>query len=185
MTGRSYGRTVLAVAAYLAVVVAANLATTKYGLQPIGFGLMATAGTVFAGAALLIRDAVQDAAGKLWVVFVAIVAGSALSFWFGDGRIALASGAAFLVAESLDLAVYTPLRKRSWALAAGASQVIGAVADTFLFLALAGFPILAPIVWGQFVGKGYALLVIPAVVIARKVVSRRAVLRQPVHAEGA
>jgi uncharacterized PurR-regulated membrane protein YhhQ (DUF165 family) len=178
------GLAVSALAAYLAVVVAANLVTTRYGLQPIGFGLMATAGTVFAGVALLARDAVQEFAGKRWV-FAAIAVGSALSFWLGDGRIAFASAVAFLVAETLDLVVYTPIRKRSWSLAAGVSQIVGAVADTFIFLALAGFPVLAPVVTGQLVGKGYALLLIPVVVATRRVVGRRAVFRQPVHTEGA
>ncbi len=144
--------TILAASVYVGAIVAANLFTSRFGLWSIGFGLLATAGTVWAGVAFVARDAVQETLGKR-AVFAAIVVGAALSYAFGDGRIALASGLAFLLAELLDFAVYTPLRKRSFAVAIGASQFVGAVADTFLFLWIAGFPIATSIVAGQLVGK--------------------------------
>jgi uncharacterized PurR-regulated membrane protein YhhQ (DUF165 family) len=178
-----YTLAVLAATAYLTVCVAANLFTTWWGLVPIGFGLTATAGTYAAGAALLIRDVVQDTAGKRWV-FVLIVAGALISVLFGSGRIAVASGVAFLLGESLDLAVYTPLRKHGWARAVTVSQIVGAVVDTLLFLWLAGFPVTGPGVTGQLVGKGYALVIVAAVLLTRAVTGR-AVSREPVRAKGA
>lgn len=68
-----------AIAAYAAVVVLANVLTSRYGLVPVGFGLIATAGTYCAGAALGLRDLVQETWSVLGVV-VAIALGAALSF---------------------------------------------------------------------------------------------------------
>lgn len=84
--------------------------------------------------------------------------------------IAVASSIAFGCAELLDLCVYTPLRRRGYIRAALASNVVGAVVDTFLFLWIAGFPIAAA--WqGQVVGKltitGIAIALVWAVRAAR------------------
>lgn len=137
---------------FLGLILVANWATSEYGLIPVGFGLMATAGTYFAGATFVVRDSLQDTAGR-WATIAAIVAGAALSFLIADPFIALASGTAFLAAEFADLAIYTPLRKRGYVRAALASNVVGAVVDTFLFLWIAGFGITGQVVAGQMVGK--------------------------------
>lgn len=139
-------------AALVGCVAAANWATTALGEVPAGFGLMVTAGTYAAGLALGLRDALHEAGGVRWVLG-AIGAGVALSLVLGDGRIALASAAAFLLAELLDLAVYAPLRKRAWRTAVIASNAVGAVVDTFVFLAIAGFPLTAELVGGQLLVK--------------------------------
>jgi len=151
-------------AAFLAAILAANYVTTEYGMVPVGFGLVATAGTYFAGATFVIRDSLQDTAGK-WAVVALIIVGAALSFLISAPFIALASGIAFLASETADLAVYTPLRKRGYVKAAVASNVVGAFVDTALFLTIAGFPLAA--MAGQVVGK---LLLTLAVVLAVAVV---------------
>lgn len=169
----------MAAVAYVAAVVAANAATNEYGFWPVLPGLVATAGTVFAGFALLLRDVVQDAAGRR-AVLGCIAVGGTLSALFNPA-LALASATAFTVAELADMAIYTPLRRRGWARAVLASNVVGAVVDTAVFLWLAGFPILAALP-GQLVGKLlWATLLPVAVVLAY----RRAVFRHPVHATGA
>ncbi|MGB3405971.1 MAG: queuosine precursor transporter [Jannaschia sp.] len=65
-------------------------------------------------------------------------------------RIALASGTAFLVAQLIDLAVFSQLRDRVWYAAPLTSSIIGSVVDTALFftLAFAGF-LAFPIAWGD------------------------------------
>jgi uncharacterized PurR-regulated membrane protein YhhQ (DUF165 family) len=165
--------TITASAAFLATILAANYVTTEYGMVPVGFGLVATAGTYFAGLAFVLRDSVQDGGGKR-LVFALIVAGALLSYLVSDPFIALASGVAFLVSEAADLAVYTPLRKRGYLRAATASNVVGAFIDTVLFLWIAGFPIMAAIP-GQMVGKLLVTLAVVALVLAvrggRKVVT--------------
>jgi uncharacterized PurR-regulated membrane protein YhhQ (DUF165 family) len=122
-----------AAVALLSCILAANFVTTRYGMVPVGFGLMATAGTYFAGVTFVLRDTVQDAAGKRWA-FTVIAAGAVLSFVLADPFIALASAAAFLASEVADLLVYTPLRKSGYIRAAVASNVVGSFVDTILFL---------------------------------------------------
>lgn len=174
-------KTAAALAAYVACIVGANMLTNAYGMVPVGFGLAATAGTYAAGLALLARDVVQDTAGRLAVV-AAIGVGAALSVWLSTPELALASGAAFLIAELADMAVYTPLRKRGWARAVFASNVVGSTVDTLVFLFLAGFPVTVLAVSGQMAGKLLWATLVPVLVV---LVVRRVVLRQPVNAEGA
>lgn len=145
----------------LLTVLAANFVTSRFGIIPVGFGLTATAGTYFAGLTFVLRDSLQDALGKRWVLGV-IVVGAALSFLLADPFIALASAAAFSLSEAVDLAVYTPLRKRGYIRAAVASNVVGSFIDTVTFLSVAGFPIEEALA-GQVVGK---LVMTAAVVIS-------------------
>lgn len=165
---------IAAAAAFLGCILAANYVTTEYGMVPVGFGLMATAGTYFAGLTFVLRDTVQDGLGKAWTAFL-IVLGAVLSYAVADPFIALASGVAFLAAEAADLAIYTPLRRRGYVRAAIASNVVGAVLDTVLFLWIAGFPIAGA--WqGQVVGKlSITLAVVLMVVGVRGAVSRESV----------
>lgn len=167
--------------AYVACIAAANLATTYWGLVPAGFGLLVTTGTYAAGLALGLRDALQDIAGIRWV-FVGIAIGVIVSAIGGDTRIALASAAAFLLAETADLAVYTPLRKRGFRRAVIASNAVGAVIDTAVFLAIAGFPFTTGLVVGQLLVK--AVWVTGSFLLVAEVV-RRAVPRKPQFADGA
>jgi len=50
-----------AAGAFLATILAANYVTTLYPNIPVGFGLTATAGTLFAGLSFVLRDLLQDA----------------------------------------------------------------------------------------------------------------------------
>ena len=166
-------RLALAVA-FLGCILAANFVTSRYGMVPVGFGLMATAGTYFAGLSFVLRDSLHDAAGKRWTLAV-IAAGSALSFLVTDPFIALASAVAFGLSETADLAVYAPLRRRGYVRAAVASNVVGSLVDTVVFLTIAGFPVMAGLP-GQTVGK----LAITGAVVGL-VVTARALSRQPVR----
>ena len=84
---------------FVGTVFAANWAITEYGFVPVGFNLEAPAGVYFAGLALLLRDLISRFGGR-WLVLVAIVVGAACSWLVADGRVALASGVAFLVSSS-------------------------------------------------------------------------------------
>jgi uncharacterized PurR-regulated membrane protein YhhQ (DUF165 family) len=163
-------KTIGASVAFLATILAANYVTTEYGMVPVGFGLVATAGTYFAGLAFVLRDSVQDAGGRR-LVLALIVAGALLSYLVSDPFIALASGVAFLASETADMAIYTPLRKRGYIRAAIASNVVGAFIDTILFLWIAGFPI-AGAVAGQMVGKLLVTAVVVLAVVAVRTRSR-------------
>jgi uncharacterized PurR-regulated membrane protein YhhQ (DUF165 family) len=131
-------RTAYAFAAFVAVVIFTNWITAALGFVT-WFGIAATAGTWFAGFAFVARDYLQESGGKRWVV-AAILLGAVISAWFSPA-LAVASGVAFLLSELADFAVYTPLRKRGKTTAAIASNVVGSVVDSVLFLWLAGFPL--------------------------------------------
>lgn len=135
---------VLLALAFLATILAANWATTQFGLITIA-GLTATAGTLFAGLAFVLRDSVQDLTGRAWVLALIII-GACLSWLVADPAIALASGAAFACSELADYAVYTPLRSSGYVRAAVASNIVGAFVDTIVFLSIAGFPVRANLV---------------------------------------
>lgn len=165
---------------FLACIVAANYVTTRYGMIPVGFGLTATAGTYLAGVMFVLRDSLQDAVGRGRTLGL-IAAGALLSYVVADPFIALASGVAFLLSELVDLGIYSPLRRRGYVRAAAASNAAGMVVDTFLFLWIAGFPVIAASVSGQLVGKA----TVTAAAIAIVVGSRVALLRQPFNVRGA
>jgi uncharacterized PurR-regulated membrane protein YhhQ (DUF165 family) len=127
-------RAVAALVAYLGCIVGANAALNAWGMVHVA-GQLLPAGVWFAGLSFTMRDVIDDLRGRTWVLG-AIVAGGALSFLFAPS-FALASAAAFLLSEGLDWSVYRPLRDRQWGLAVVASNVVGSVADSLLFLWLA------------------------------------------------
>jgi uncharacterized PurR-regulated membrane protein YhhQ (DUF165 family) len=180
---RAAGLGLLAV--YAGSVVLANWLTTRYGLVTVLPGLQATTGTLAIGGVIMTRDVLQDALGRA-AVLAAIAAGAGLSYAVASGQIATASAVTFAIAESLEFTVYTPLRRRvgwgtgRWSGVVGVANATGALADTLLFLALAGFPLTEGTVAGQMVGKAYVTLA----VVAAGVVTRRAVLR-PARQAGA
>jgi len=144
---------------FIATIFGANWAIETYGLVPVGPDLIAPAGVYFAGLAFTFRDLAQDRVGRLWIV-AAIVVGALIS-GFVSTKFALASGVAFLVSEMLDFAVYTPLRRRNWIGAVVASNIVGLVADSIVFLTLAfGSLQYLP---GQVVGKAWMTLLAVAV----------------------
>ncbi len=144
---------------FIATIFCANWAIQAYGLVPVGPGLIAPAGVYFAGLAFTFRDLAQERVGRRWIV-AAIVAGAVISGLVST-KFALASGIAFLVSELLDFAVYSPLRKRNWIGAVVASNVVGLVADSIVFLLLAfGSLQYLP---GQIVGKAWMTLLAVAV----------------------
>jgi uncharacterized PurR-regulated membrane protein YhhQ (DUF165 family) len=147
------------VACYIATIFGANWAIETYGFVPVGFGLMAPAGVYFAGLAFTFRDLVHERVGVRGVL-VAIAIGAICS-WFISPTFAVASAVAFTFSELSDLAVYTPLRRRSWIGAVALSNTVGLVVDSALFLWLA-FGSLDYIA-GQIVGKAW--MTILAVVI--------------------
>lgn len=162
---------------YVGAIGAANWLTNRFGFVPTGLGVATTAGTYAAGVALLARDMVQDTAGRR-AVLAAIAAGAGLSAWTSTPTLAFASTVAFLAAELADMAVYTPLRERGWARAVLASNAVGALVDTLVFLWLAGFPIVAAVP-GQLAGKLLWATALPVLLV---VAVRRAVSRHPLGA---
>lgn len=152
--------------AYLAVIVAANWAITAFGIVNVGFGFTAPAGVFFAGLAFTFRDLTHEALGRWWVI-AAIAAGAVLSWWVSAPFVAQASGIAFLCSECADMLVYEPLRHRRWLLAVAASNVVGFVVDSALFLWLAFGSL--NFLEGQLLGKFYMTALAVVLLKLRKV----------------
>lgn len=164
----------LALVAFILTIPAANWLIGNFGavcipdgpcLIPVAPGLMAPSGVLMIGAALVLRDIVQERLGANWSI-AAIVIGAGLSAAFAPLPLAIASGAAFLVSELADFAVYTPLRQRKLWLAVLASGLVGALVDSAIFLQLA-FGSLDHIS-GNVVGKLWmSLLALPIILLRR------------------
>lgn len=158
------------IAAYIATIFGANWAIETFGFVPVGFGLMAPAGVYFVGAAFTFRDLAHESVGR-GPIIAAILIGALLSAWVSP-TFAFASGVAFLLSESADFAVYTPLRRRGWLRAVALSNIVGLIVDSalFLWLAFGSLEFLA----GQIVGKGWmTVLAIALLWGVRHAVSQR------------
>lgn len=162
-------------ALFVSTIPAANWLISNFGencspdspcLIPVGFGLMAPSGVLMAGAALVLRDIIQESSG-VPATLAAILAGVMISAMFSPPPLIAASAAAFLFAELADMAIYTPLRKRQLAFAVITSGSVGAVVDSaiFLFVAFGNLDFVA----GHTVGKIWmSALAAGAIILMRK-----------------
>jgi hypothetical protein len=103
----------------------------------------------------VLRDLVQRRLGVGYSAG-AVAVGAILSALVAPPSLVIASGVAFLLSESADLAVYTPLARRGLVAAVLASSLVGLVVDSMIFLWLA-FGSLDFLV-GQIVGKAWMVL---------------------------
>ncbi len=151
----------LPVLAMIAVVVVSNILVQ----HPINDWL--TYGALTYPAAFFVTDLTNRAHGPAaarravrWGFFCAV----AISALLATPRIAVASGAAFLAAQLLDVTVFNRLRRRSWWQAPLASSLIGSALDTTVFFSVAFYGEALPwVTWayGDFAGKvGMALLML-------------------------
>lgn len=142
-------------------------------LIPVAPGVMAPSGVLMIGLALVLRDLVQRRLGLGWA-WLAILAGTAISATLAPPALVLASAAAFLISETVDLAVYTPLQRRHLVLAVLLSGLAGLVVDSvaFLFIAFGDLSFLP----GQVLGKLWMiLLALPLVAWLRRSDERRGI----------
>ncbi len=156
---------------FILVIVAANWSIKQWGVVPIGFGLMAPAGVYFAGLAFSIRDGLHESANARWII-VAIVLGAGVSYMLEDvGKIAIASGVAFLCSELADFLVYTPLRNKGKMGALLLSNAVGLVLDSiiFLYLAFGSLEFLS----GQITAKAYMTGAVLVLMLCYKLIKRQ------------
>lgn len=151
--------TKLAVAIYLAAIVAANLAVTAFGP---GASIMIAFFLI--GLDLSLRDKLHDAweGVTLPLKMGALIAvGGAISYILNAnaGMIAVASTVAFAGAASVDAIVYTILRKQKRLVRMNGSNLFGAGVDSILFPTIAFGGLLPAIVLGQFAAKALGGLI--------------------------
>jgi uncharacterized integral membrane protein (TIGR00697 family) len=113
-----------------------------YGLQDI-----LTYGAFSYPITFLITDLANRAFGKnvaKKIIYIGFIIGVLLTFLVSTNysdiisvRIAIGSGTAFLVAQSLDVQIFDKLRKnKNWFVPPLISSLIGSVVDTFLFFSI-------------------------------------------------
>lgn len=143
--------------AYVGLIVLANWLASRYTIHVPFTPYIAPAGVLAIGAVLVIRDWLQQLRGLGWAIPLMLLAGGAsygigvAAGWTSLQKIAVASVVAFLISESVEALVFTPLRNRNLTLGVALSATVGNVLDSYIFLTLA-FGSLA-FVWGQFWGK--------------------------------
>lgn len=138
---------------YLTTITLANLLVSWYGPAVAIFNAFA-----FIGLDLVARDRLHEhwQGRALWPrMLILITIGGLLAYALGgDPRISLASCLAFIAAGCADALAYQQLRGRPWLARANGSNLAGAAADSLLFPLLAfGWPLLWPVVVGQFAAK--------------------------------
>lgn len=118
----------IAGALYLAAIVGTNVSFSVAGPVLATF--------LLAGLTMVARDFVHEDGGRKRS-FALVLVGAVLSVALAGPGIALASGVAFLVAETLDLLVYDALRRRTPTGGVALSGAVGSVVDSLVFLSIA------------------------------------------------
>ncbi len=163
---RAPGRALLAVGVfvlYVGSIALANWMISHVGrsvpgahVLPVWPGLDAPSGVYVAASTFIARDLLQRLAGT-GAGLAAILVGAVASWAVSTPTLALASAGTFLLSESCDFLVYTPLQGRHFPLAVLGSGLVSDVVDSTVFLSLAGIP-LATALPGQLVGKAWVVL---------------------------
>jgi len=145
--------------AYLGSILLANWLVHTYGIIEMKY-IMFPAGAIAIGLTFSARDFVQVRYGKwkcwIWMIVAAILTSTI------NPKLALASIAAFLVAESIDWAMFT-FTKFSFKKRLMLSNLISTPLDSLVFVTVA-FGFYWPAVWGQAVVK-FASSLIPLLFI--------------------
>jgi len=136
---------VFAVLAMCVAVTASNI-LVQYPFHYFGLEHILTYGAFIYPFTFLVNDIVNRCFGSFVarrVVYAGFIAGLASSWYLASPRLAIASGTAFLCAQLLDIAVFSPLRRRSWWQAPLAAAICGSFLDTILFFSIAFAPFFA------------------------------------------
>lgn len=135
----SWSQLILPIAAMALVVLASNI-LVQYPFEPFGLADYLTWGAFSYPFAFLVTDLTNrrfGAADTRRVVYVGFVVAVLLSAWFSTSRIAVASGAAFLLAQLLDVAIFDRLRGQAWWMPPFLSSLLSSALDTLVFFTLA------------------------------------------------
>lgn len=129
----------IALTAMTLVVLSSNI-LVQYPFQHLGLGDYLTWGAFSYPFSFLVTDLSNrrfGTHGARRVVYVGFVLAVALSIVLATPRIAIASGAAFLTAQLLDISIFARLRDRAWWMPPFVSSVISSGLDTAIFFSFA------------------------------------------------
>jgi hypothetical protein len=130
----------------MGVVVLSSNYLVQFPIKYYGLEEVLTYGAFSYPIAFLITDLANRSYGKLIarrIVYIGFAIGVSFTLLFSTDfadlisvRIAIGSGAAFLVAQLLDVQIFNQLRKKKWFVAPLTSSFIGSTVDTFLFFSI-------------------------------------------------
>ena len=130
----------------MGVVVLSSNYLVQFPIKYYGLEEVLTYGAFSYPIAFLITDLANRSYGKLIarrIVYIGFTIGVSFTLLFSTNfadlisvRIAIGSGAAFLVAQLLDVQIFDKLRKKKWFVAPLTSSFIGSTVDTFLFFSI-------------------------------------------------
>ena len=130
----------------MGVVVLSSNYLVQFPIKYYGLEEILTYGAFSYPVAFLITDLANRSYGKLVarkIVYIGFAIGVSFTLLFSTNfadlisvRIAIGSGAAFLVAQLLDVQIFDQLRKKKWFVAPLTSSFIGSTVDTFLFFSI-------------------------------------------------
>lgn len=129
----------IALTAMTLVVLSSNI-LVQYPFHHLGLGDYLTWGAFSYPFSFLVTDLSNrrfGTQGARRVVYVGFVLAVALSIVLATPRIAIASGAAFLVSQLLDISIFARLRHKAWWLPPFVSSVISSALDTAIFFSFA------------------------------------------------
>jgi queuosine precursor transporter len=130
---------VIALTAMTLVVLSSNI-LVQYPFRHLGLGDYLTWGAFSYPFSFLVTDLSNrrfGTQGARRVVYAGFVLAVILSIILATPRIAIASGAAFLVAQLLDISIFARLRDRAWWMPPFISSVISSGLDTAIFFSFA------------------------------------------------
>ena len=133
-------------ASLMGLVVVLSNYLVQFPVQFVGLNEILTYGAFSYPITFLITDLANRAYGKTVakkIVYIGFFVGVCLTLFISTNfsdmisvRIAIGSGAAFFIAQNLDVKIFDILRKKSWYVAPLTSSIIGSVIDTFLFFSI-------------------------------------------------
>ena len=130
----------------MGVIVLSSNYLVQFPIKHYGLEEILTYGAFSYPVAFLITDLANRSYGKIIarkIVYIGFAIGISFTLLFSTNfadlisvRIAIGSGAAFLVAQLLDVQIFDQLRKKKWFVAPLTSSFIGSTVDTFLFFSI-------------------------------------------------
>ena len=127
------------------IVVASNY-LVQFPIQYFGLSELLTYGAFSYPIAFLITDLANRAFGKIVarkIVYLGFLLGVFFTLFFSTNfsdlisvRIAIGSGTAFIIAQTIDIQIFHKFRKKKWFVAPLVSSFIGSIFDTFLFFSI-------------------------------------------------
>ena len=139
-------RVFLTLSFLMGLVVLASNYLVQFPIQYYGLQEILTYGAFSYPVAFLITDLANRSFGKLVarkIVYIGFTIGILFTLIFSTNfadlisvRIAIGSGAAFIIAQLLDVQIFDQLRQKKWFIAPLVSSLIGSTVDTFLFFSI-------------------------------------------------